>query len=357
MKEGRENQFGELHPAAEYDSFSDFVGRTYERSTAVMADRLKEIAPDTEEILEIGSGTGNSALRLFEEFSPKDINITGVEKGSFAYVADAKRKGNIKQSNNMPKYSLEAQKRFEPYKDNFRLVRAAGERLPFKDGSFDAVFMCQSFHWLTPEKALQEAHRVLEREGVLVFDESSAHFDFSDSKEGREFMECDKWDHPFGVSIQKNFDHELKELEIQLSKKPFALPEEVLYSFESLKDLLEKEGFELVPNASGHLYTTTFIPIPHDRIIQVLETGARMCIDSDVLETFSAWMKQNPERAKKWKNAVELADYLVSIALEKAKDELKNNEILPQDREYGDTIAAFVARRVEVSHEKEQRSA
>ncbi|KAK9808255.1 hypothetical protein WJX73_004023 [Symbiochloris irregularis] len=40
--------------------------------------------------------------------------------------------------------------------------------LPFGDGTFDAVFAAQAFHWFASEAALREIHRILKRSGHIV---------------------------------------------------------------------------------------------------------------------------------------------------------------------------------------------
>ncbi|MCI4345460.1 MAG: class I SAM-dependent methyltransferase [Thermoplasmata archaeon] len=47
------------------------------------------------------------------------------------------------------------------------LVAALAERLPFRDGKFDAVFAAQAFHWFASALALPELHRVLRPGGGL----------------------------------------------------------------------------------------------------------------------------------------------------------------------------------------------
>jgi len=46
-------------------------------------------------------------------------------------------------------------------------VQAAAERLPFQDGSFDAITVAQAWHWFNPAKAAAECARVLRPGGTL----------------------------------------------------------------------------------------------------------------------------------------------------------------------------------------------
>lgn len=48
-----------------------------------------------------------------------------------------------------------------------RVLDGAGEALPVDDASADAVLYGQAWHWVDPERAAAEAHRVLADDGVL----------------------------------------------------------------------------------------------------------------------------------------------------------------------------------------------
>lgn len=52
-----------------------------------------------------------------------------------------------------------------------RLVRGQGERLPFRDGSFDNMISCYfAYRNIRPDLGLLEARRVLKKDGRFVFD-------------------------------------------------------------------------------------------------------------------------------------------------------------------------------------------
>ncbi|HYH85350.1 MAG TPA: class I SAM-dependent methyltransferase [Pyrinomonadaceae bacterium] len=65
--------------------------------------------------------------------------------------------------------------------------QSAAEDLPFADGAFDLLTVCQGFHWLEREKFFREARRVLRPGGWLVVYDNY----FSDGMAGRE--EFDAW--------------------------------------------------------------------------------------------------------------------------------------------------------------------
>lgn len=48
------------------------------------------------------------------------------------------------------------------------IIDGTAEAVPVPDGSVDAVFAAQAFHWFDPEAALGEFHRVLKRRGRAV---------------------------------------------------------------------------------------------------------------------------------------------------------------------------------------------
>ena len=55
------------------------------------------------------------------------------------------------------------------YKRGIEVVRAVGEQLPFREGSFDFVLMTLTLCFLDkPEKAIAEARRVLHRHGEFA---------------------------------------------------------------------------------------------------------------------------------------------------------------------------------------------
>ena len=55
-----------------------------------------------------------------------------------------------------------------PRGEGLSFCRASAEELPFADGTFDVVTVCQALHWLDRRRFLAEARRVLRPGGLLV---------------------------------------------------------------------------------------------------------------------------------------------------------------------------------------------
>jgi SAM-dependent methyltransferase len=55
-----------------------------------------------------------------------------------------------------------------PRQDGIFYLAAAGEALPFPDGTFDLVTIASAYHWLEKDRFLPEARRVLKPEGSLA---------------------------------------------------------------------------------------------------------------------------------------------------------------------------------------------
>jgi len=313
--------------ANKYDTLSGDIG-AYEVWAKTLADRLREHKPDAKAVLEIGSGTGNSAVVLLETV-PSIENLYGLEVSDFILLARAKQKGATDElffPNEAPAYSRQVAQRMQAHKDKFHLIKAAGEQLPIKDGSMDVVFMNQVFHWLEPDKALEEIRRVLKSDGIIVFDESEAQFDFGDTAEGEKIKREQAVDHPFVKSFQENFDHELLRRGTVVEKKPFRY----LFTLDSLSTLLEKHGFELVPDANGSAYTTATVRYSLVQAMSFAENGARMRI-----------MRQMPDLLK----TPGVADEIVSATMENTKQEWGGSPNNADGKKYGPSQAAFVARK------------
>ena len=312
--------------AERYDALSGDI-TAYEVWARTLADRLREHKPNARNILEIGSGTGNSAVVLLET-APSIERVYGVEVDDFILLARAKQKGTVGQlfsPDTAPAYSHQIEQRMQAHKDRFQLIKGSGNALPVKDGSMDAVFMNQVFHWLDPDKSLEEIHRVLKPDGVIVFDESESQFDFGNSAEGERIKREQAVDHPFVKLFQENLENELESKGIVVEKKPV----QYLFTIDSLSTLLEKHGFELVPNPDGDAYTTATVRYSLEQTMSFAENGARMRI-----------MRQMPDLLK----TPGLADEVVSAAMEKTKrswGERPHND----DGRYGPSQAAFVARK------------
>lgn len=105
---------------------------------------MERLAPRSgERILDIGCGTG----RLTSEIHSRvpGARVAGVDR-SWSMLAEAHR-----------------------YARGFAIAQADAARLPFRDGSFDAVFSTATFHWVPDHAELfAEIQRVLAPGGRLV---------------------------------------------------------------------------------------------------------------------------------------------------------------------------------------------
>jgi ubiquinone/menaquinone biosynthesis C-methylase UbiE len=96
--------------------------------------------------LEVGSGPGYLGLEWLK--STQDTSLTGLDISPDMIALAHKNAGE---------YGLE---------DRVRYVNASGSRMPFKDGSFDAVFTNGSLHeWADPRATFNEIWRVLRAGG------------------------------------------------------------------------------------------------------------------------------------------------------------------------------------------------
>jgi ubiquinone/menaquinone biosynthesis C-methylase UbiE len=94
-------------------------------------------------ILDVGCGTGRLALRLSRELPGS--RVTGCDFS----------RGMLRQA--------------QARAGALSLAQGDAQRLPFADGSFDAVVSTEAFHWFPdPEAALEGFHRVLAARGRLL---------------------------------------------------------------------------------------------------------------------------------------------------------------------------------------------
>lgn len=129
-----------------YDRYASMYDHLFERffyPTKLLA--LSSIDfPANARVLDIGIGSGMS-LTLF----PEHCRIVGID---ISY-----------------KMLVEARKKACQSSKNISLITANGERLPFEDNAFDFILMSHVLSVIpNPERALQEVHRTVKKEGNVV---------------------------------------------------------------------------------------------------------------------------------------------------------------------------------------------
>ncbi|MEP6787047.1 MAG: class I SAM-dependent methyltransferase [Acidobacteriota bacterium] len=155
MAELYNTHYGEFAAEVQRAVRSETYGEDVGQSSWMTADELLYFATilkidSSSNVLEIGSGSGGSAIFLAENTG---CAITGIDANEFG----------ISNANELAKQrGLDSRARFE--------VIDASKRLAFDAGEFDVVFsndvMC---HVPDRQKVLQEWHRVLKPAGQMLF--------------------------------------------------------------------------------------------------------------------------------------------------------------------------------------------
>jgi len=123
------------------DHFFNRKNRNHLKKVDKIIEKLE--LKDGDSVLEIGVATGIHADAILKE---RDVKYTGLDI-SAELLKEADKVLN--------KYKTHKKK-------NVKLVVGEGENLPFKDNSFDAVFISSTLHHLSdPEKGILELVRVL----------------------------------------------------------------------------------------------------------------------------------------------------------------------------------------------------
>ena len=117
----------------------DSVAEDYERGRAGWPRELLE-GVEARSVLDLGAGTGKLTRLLVDHFP--EVHAVEPLAGMRAVLAR-----NVTQATVLP---------------------GDAERIPLDDGSVDAVFVAEAFHWFDSKAAVLEIARVLRRDGALV---------------------------------------------------------------------------------------------------------------------------------------------------------------------------------------------
>lgn len=113
--------------------------------------KFQELIQQSHVILEVGCGYGEFLIRLAEKFKDKNFYGVDISDWGVSYAQkDATRRGIM----------------------NVKFMAGNMESLNFNESFFDMVFAIKSFHHsYNPQKASDEAYRVLKHGGIFVLEE------------------------------------------------------------------------------------------------------------------------------------------------------------------------------------------
>lgn len=132
--------------ASEYDARDTAYYSKYPKiSCKDVADRLKGVS--YEMLLDVGCGTGYLIELLKKQ---KEADYHGLDLSPEMLKAAKKKFGN-----------------------DVVLIEGVADKLPYGDNAFDVVTCIQSFHhYPDPDKAMQEAYRVLKKGGLYILSDT-----------------------------------------------------------------------------------------------------------------------------------------------------------------------------------------
>ena len=117
----------------------------------IMADKGR--IDDTSRVLDLGCGSGTTAMWLAEE---RNCRVTGIDL-SGVRIQNAKN---------------DLQTRSQEMQQNVAFEKASATDLPFPDGSFTHIWsQAVIYHVPDKEGTLKEAYRVLAKGGIFIFDD------------------------------------------------------------------------------------------------------------------------------------------------------------------------------------------
>lgn len=141
--------------------FLDLPGRDLIMSAKTVAERLP-IKPDAQ-VLEIGPGSGYYSVEVAKRIPKGTLTLVDIQQEMLDKSAGKLRSAGI---------------------TNFFTQQSDGKSLPFKDGTFDALFLVTVFGEIEERTSfLQEAARVLKENGVLSITEHHPDPDFESAQE------------------------------------------------------------------------------------------------------------------------------------------------------------------------------
>ncbi|GEM_PF-4895158 len=285
--------------ALQYDAFSGGIPRTFEFAAGNLAKICPDIKPG-EKGLEVGSGTGNSAIVLKEKL-PQLEQLTGIEPSKEMLQLALYKFGKIalsfpEQSQLPPDmyqdaldYIKEQQERARPFRDKVSFIEASGHSIPIATRSIDRVYYTESFHWLAINKsnqvdfnllseAIAEIRRILKPGGKLLFDSNGHLFKFGNEEmEGRKIDDIHFTKHPFRARFNEAFSRIASDagFDVPVSNQEVS-PLHYMFDQQKICSALEQNGFRLMPASEGKDYVFKPLPFTLSDLTRASVTSAKM---------------------------------------------------------------------------------
>lgn len=137
----------------EFDIWGEYHQHRHEMRYDLVAAAVRDVLPPGGAVLDVGCGSALVADRILD----LDAHYVGLDFGAHHVEYAAKKLGSA------------------PARLRSSVLRGDGEKLPFRDGSFDVVVMSEVIeHLLQPERAAWEIARVLRLGGVFVMTTNNA---------------------------------------------------------------------------------------------------------------------------------------------------------------------------------------
>lgn len=282
-----------------YEAFSGGRPRTFE----YVAGEMTKIGPQVrkgERVVEVGSGTGNSAIVLLRHL-PDIGQLIGIDPSTGMLQLARYKFGQVNLTfqpvAGMPSETftealtyIEKQKeKARPFRDKVTFFEASAHSMPITTATADRVYCPESFHWLAlPQpnrvdfsflaKGVAEINRVLIPEGKLLLDSNGHLFRFGEEKiDGQKIDDVHFTKHPF----RTRFNEAFAEIAVQSGYNiPIEgqEPSPIHYMFDAQKIsvVLEQDGFRLLPAPDGKNYHFRPLHFTLKDIIRATTTSALM---------------------------------------------------------------------------------